>query len=349
MVNGLTAKGSHASHLPPSPTIHDVARLANVSVATVSYVLSGRASGEPRISAQTSQLVLDAASRLGYVPNQCARSLRRQRTERVCLMLPHLGSPSYDMIARDLQRAADAHGYTVIIAVADSADRERQLLDQLRRRLADGALLVSPRSISASDLASVVRLGIAVVIYGSDLSAPGCDLARSSEADAAREALLHLAARGHRRIALIGDATTPSERDRLAMYRRILGERPFAEVEYLVADRVDSRPEAYHTTQRLLCLADRPTAILAMADIYGIGALLAAHDAGLNVPGDVAIIGQGNIAEGEITRPPLTTIGPDPHDYSQVAALLFTRLRGEAPPEGRVHVMARRLILRGSA
>src|SRR5688500_10743070 len=105
-------------------TSHDVARRAGVSQATVSYVLSGRRSGEPRIKDETRQRVLEAAAELKYVPNQTARSLRRRRTERVCLLLSRLGVPYYDRLVADVQQAADAHGYVVIVTVGGSAARE---------------------------------------------------------------------------------------------------------------------------------------------------------------------------------------------------------------------------------
>ena len=103
------------------PTARDVAKLDGVSQAAVSYVLSDRRDGDDRISEETRQRVLDAVDKLHYVPNQTARDLRRQRAERVCLVLPRLSVPHYDRIARDLQKVADTHHYSVIITVAGFA------------------------------------------------------------------------------------------------------------------------------------------------------------------------------------------------------------------------------------
>ena len=94
------------------PTARQVAELAQVSVATVSYVLSGR---DRPVAAETRQRVLDAARQLGYTPNQAARSLRKRRTQRICLVQGSLGgNPSDERLARDLHEIADGHGYSVI-------------------------------------------------------------------------------------------------------------------------------------------------------------------------------------------------------------------------------------------
>jgi LacI family transcriptional regulator len=331
------------------PTIYDVAERANVSSATVSYVLSGRRSGHSRISDETRKRVLDAVEDLGYAPNQSARNLRLQRTDRVCLALPRLGAPYYEVLAQEVQRQADAHGYTLIITVTDSHEREYQLVDQLRRRLADGAMVVTPRHISANDLASLCAAGLAILLYDPPFDAPGCDVAQTTETEACEEAIAYLIGKGHRRIGLIGSSRRSRHPDRLQCYTGILAAHDIAVDGDLVCAQVDTRPQAYEATQRLLRLPSPPTAILASADILAIGALWAAQRLGVDVPQELAIIGSGNIPEDEITIPPLTTIGPQTLDFGPVVDMLFSRLTGSTPPEGRVYRLPRKLILRGSA
>src|SRR5438045_6921427 len=103
-----------------TPTLHDVARLAGVSIATVSYVLNGRKSGKKTISDATRQKVLQAVSDLGYIPNQAARNLRRQSTERICIVLPQLGVPYFEALCQAVQQTADQYNYSVILALADT-------------------------------------------------------------------------------------------------------------------------------------------------------------------------------------------------------------------------------------
>ncbi|CAA9220941.1 MAG: Transcriptional regulator, LacI family [uncultured Chloroflexia bacterium] len=110
-----------------------------------------------------------------------------------------------------------------------------------------------------------------------------------------------------------------------------------------------SREQAYHATETLMTLDEPPSAIFAASDLAAISAIWAARDAGRRVPEDIAIIGVGNVPEGLIMRPPLTTVGPSDLDFRFIGELLFSRLHGEAPREGRVVDHGSTLILRGSA
>jgi DNA-binding LacI/PurR family transcriptional regulator len=332
-----------------TPTIYDVARLAGVSEATVSYVLDGRRGGASRISRATRQQVLDAVEALGYRPNESARSLSRRRTERVCLVLPDLGVPYYDAIAKELQQAANHYNYSTVIATTGSAEQEKQVVDQLRRRLADGVLFISPHTLAENDIAFLVKAGVAVVVYSNHIMARDFDVVRTTEPEARQQAVAYLLAKGHRRIGLMGDASTPAQNERLTAYRRIFQDCGLAVDPALVQSDVDSREKAYYSAQSLFQLKEPPTALLTTTDITAISALWAARDSGRRVPQDIAIVGIGNIAEGKITQPPLTTIGLTSLNFSDVFDLLFSRLRKETPPAGRLCLHHWQLILRGSA
>lgn len=331
-------------------TAQDVAQTANVSQATVSYILSGRRTGKTRISDETRQRVLDAAALLGYVPNQVARSLRRQRTERVCVMLPNFGTPSHDLLVRDVQQAAERHAYTVVITVAGTAERERQVLDQLRRRLADGAILVNPTYSTAGEITALVRANLAIVVLSNQITGPEFDVVCSRDTEVCHEAVAYLIQSGHRRIAFLGFCAEQRARgERLEGYQRAFHEHNLPIDDELNRGSGNSREDAYHTTQALLALPERPTAIFAASDMAAISAIWAVRDAGLRIPQDVAIIGFGNIPEGEMMQPALTTIGPATLEFSYIADLLFSRLAGQAPAEGRIYQQRSLVIRRGSA
>ena len=333
-----------------SSTAYDVARAAGVSQATVSYILSGRRNGEARISDETRARVLEAVAALGYVPNHTARSLRRQRTERICVVLPNFGAPSHDLMVRDVQRAADNHNYTVIVVVASTDERERQVLDQLRRRLADGAIFVGPSHITAADLTALAGANLAVVAYSNRLAGPAFDSVWSRDTDACRAAVAYLVEHGHRRTAFLGHCADEGAREeRFEGYRRALDERGIPINEWLNRGRGNSREEAYRNTAALLQLDERPTAIFAASDLAAISAIWAIRDAGLEVPADVAVIGVGNIPEGALMQPPLSTVGPATLEFSFLSDLLFSRLAGAAPAEGRIYHQDTMLIRRASA
>lgn len=335
----------------PRPTMRDVARLARVSTATVSLILSGRQNGEARISPETRQRVLAAVAKLKYVPNQTARNLRRQRTDRVCLMVSRLGVPYYERLSNAVQDAAEARGYSLVIAVGGTPERERHVYEQLQRGLADGVVMVNPYSLQVGDVSRLARAGLAVVVLSNQLVGRDFDSVQTTESEACHRAMAYLIDKGHRRIAFLGSFSERlSHRIRCESYRRALAEHRIPVPASLIQDDAgSSREKAYRKTCGLLELPERPTAVLAASDIAAVSAIWAIRDAGLRVPEDVAVIGVGNIPEGGITRPPLTTVGPTASDWSHVTALLFSRLESSASIDGRVHLTPWTLIVRGSA
>jgi DNA-binding LacI/PurR family transcriptional regulator len=329
-------------------TAHDVAKRAGVSQATVSYVVSGRRNGHLRISEETQQRVLGAVAELNYVPNDAARSLRRRRTQRVCLVVQRLGVPFDDELARDIRRVADQHNYTLIVALGGEPVRERQVLDQLQRGLADGAVLIT-NTMLAADLVPLVDTGLALVVLNNMLVGSGFDAIRTNEAEACFEAVSYLIDCGHRRIAFLGHTLDRSpQNERLESYIRAFEERGIPIDQRLLYAGASTRQQAHQATRALIELADRPTALFATADIAAISAILAAQGAGLRVPDDLAVVGVGNIPESELISPALTTVGPTTLDFSAIADLLFSRLEAVAPLESRDLTMMWRLILRES-
>lgn len=320
--------------------MRDVADHAGVSLSTVSYILSGRRSGSDRISAETRQRVLSSVERLGYVPNRNARVLRRQLSERICLALPRLGVPGYDPLAQALLQAASAHHYSLVITITTPPNDELSVLQQVRGGLADGLVLLleeDKRQQLAEPLDEAARGGTAVVVLNNQISSAFVDVVHTTEAQAAYEAVEYLILAGRRRIGLITfnrDGTRVG--DRHQAYLAALTDYGIPIDEALIQTGADSRQAAYDSARALLTRADPPDAIFALADIAAISAMHAAREMGLCVPDDVAVIGTGNIPEGETTSPALTTIGATTRAYHDVADLLFRRLRGEAPAAGQI-------------
>ncbi|MFI6181652.1 LacI family DNA-binding transcriptional regulator [Nonomuraea sp. NPDC051191] len=330
------------------PTARQVAELANVSVATVSYVLSGR---DRPVAVGTRKRVLDAARQLGYTPDQAARSLRRRRTQRVCLVQSSPGGvPSEERLARDLHEMADMHGYSVITLAVYSRARARAAADVLRSGIADGALVnVAVDELVHDLLAEPAGRPPMVVVHDVDVP-EGCDVVRTPEAEACAEAVEHLLEQGRRRIAFMAQ--------RHELYRdrpvgRLLGYTTALD-RHGVTDRIivsgaDDRVSAYQTAAELLASPGRPDAVFAASDRAAISVIRAARDAGLRVPGDLAVVGVGNVGEGLISNPQLSTVGPLRHDYTDVVRLLFDRLQAEEPLPAREIVRPWTFLRRGSS
>src|SRR5579859_1224881 len=329
------------------PTLHDVARQAGVSIATVSYVLNGRRLDNKPINETTRQRVMQVVADLGYMPNQSARHLRRQSTERICVVLPQLGIPYYEALCRDIESVAEQYGYTVLLALAPSYEKEQKLLAQ--RALADGIILVHGQSSSA-ELAQLAKTGTALVAFSNLVRGHQFDVVRTTEEEAFYQAVCYLIEKGHRRIAFLtaskeGD---PTQNTSFLAYQRALQDQSIALDERLIVRTERShRKEAYQSARELFQRSDRPDAVFTGSDVAAIATIWAARDTGLRVPQDVAVIGAGNIPEGEINSPPLTTIGPTSLDFKDVGALMFSRLQQPDSP-GRIHLCPWELIVRES-
>ncbi|TDD72596.1 LacI family transcriptional regulator [Jiangella aurantiaca] len=331
-------------------TAADVARLAGVSKATVSYVLSGRRSGDSRVRDETRQRILEAVRALDYVPDQSARALRRRRTERVCLVLPRLGVPYFDELATELQDAMAAHGYALVITVSDVVDERSAVVQQLRRRLADGVVIVPGTRATNEALTGLVGLGIAVVLVADEPARDGIDVVSSNASDACRGAVEYLVSQGHRRIAFIGQFPPHAHRhSRYDGYLAALRSSGLQLDERLVVSGASSRAEAYRSAVRVLESPDRPSAVFAASDIAAVSTIWAARDLELRVPDDVAVIGVGNIDEDLVMNPPLTSVGPATVGAAEIAELLVSRMTGEAPAAGRTRLQPWELVRRGSA
>lgn len=311
------------------PTLRDVAAAAGVSTAVVSYVLSGRGNRANPASPATQRNVLAAAEQLGYAPDVNARSLRRRRTDRVCLITSMIGAPAVAMLLDSLQTEADRHASSVMTLNVDTEHRLGRALDLLRRNLADGVVFADLVPISADDIASIAARGTAVVAFREGADPCPFDVVRVHEEEACEEVLNELLRQGRRRIAYLGHRNGVAA-PRYRAYRRALAAADIREDPALVIEgAAEDRVAAYQSTLRLLDHRPGPDAIFSSSDRAAMSAVSALRDSGARVPHDVAVVGVGNIPEGEISKPRLTTIGTDGGQFTEAAQLLFERIEGD--------------------
>jgi len=335
------------------PTQEDVARLAGVSRATVSYVINDQRGGNVRISDETRQRVLEVVEQLGYQPNVTARSLRTRRTQLLAVMVPDLTNPFYPLLIRGAQAAADQQGYQIL--VYDSNDRpakEKAFIEGMLRRRVDGVILVAFH-LQAEDVARLTQVGIQVVAVGGRLRTAGVDVVATRERLAAHEAMRHLISRGHRRIAhLAGPQDTPPGQVRLQGYREALVEAGFPYDETLVRYGAFHREGVADLISSLFSQpgdTDRPTALFAANDVMAIEAIRSLTRQGWRVPEDVAVCGFDNIPRAEVIVPSLTTIDHNSEVLGeQAAALLLERLDSQEPIEVRHISVPYQLVIRES-
>ncbi len=326
------------------PTIIDVAERAGVSKSTVSRVLQG--AGE-RVSAETQALVWQAIRELGYERNAVASSLRTERTFMVMLVTPDITNPFWPEVARGLQDTVEPAHYSVVLANSDwDVEREKHFLQTLRRNRFD-ALVINPTAVSNADL---LALHIPTVVLGVGNSFPDFDVVGSDSRRGALEAFNYLYVLGHRRIGCIwGQHRAGWAQSRLDGYLDFQRQHSLPHDERLLVEAPFDRAGGHWAMRQLLALPERPTAVFAANDILAIGALEAAREAGLNLPGDLSIIGMDDIYAAAMTTPPLTTMAKSKYETGRWAAqYVLERLAGQAPESGRRRALPCQLVVRGT-
>jgi LacI family transcriptional regulator len=292
-VEGQQPGARRAGTLAKRATIRDVAREAGVGIGMVSRVLSGRAPVAPATRAR----VEAAMRKLGYHPSRAAQALSRRRTNTIAVVVPLFTRYFYVEVLRGIEEALDKTGYALVIhSVERAADRDRAFGDLVESQRADGALIVSLAPDSAL-IESLRALHLPAVLI--DSSHPALPSVVVDHQRAAAEATRHLLRLGHRRVALIDRKEDPFSPEaasaRIPGYRRALAEAAIPwRADYEVI--VDFTPEGGQTALRsLLALPEPPTAVFAGSDTQALGVLEAAREAGLRVPGDLAIVGYNDI------------------------------------------------------
>ncbi len=334
-------------------TLKDVARRAGVSSVTVSYVLNGRKNGPDRISDETRERVMQAVRELHYVPNVAAQNLRKSATARLCLSLPRISVPKYDQLASTLQDTAERRGFHLILTISRDFDGELRVIRQMQSGLADGLMILLEREsndVLREHLETLANSGVAVVAFSNWLLGEAFDVFANSSADAAHEAVKYLVGQAHQRIGVLPLKLADGlYHPRYKSYIQALEANGITVDKTLITEGVATREQAYDQTTRLLTMSQPPSAIFACTDAAALSAIRAVRDIGLRVPQDVAVIGAGDILEGERHKPSLTTIGPKSRNLDDVTDLLFSRLAAEVPLSGRRRIRKWALKIRESA
>ena len=305
--------------------LSDVAARAGVSVKTVSNVINDY----PHITAQTRAKVEAAIAALDYRPNVSARSLRKGRSDFIALAIPEMASPYFAELGAAISRAAKRRGITVLIDQTEGeAAAEKLVLDGMRGQLIDG-IIFSPITTVPAKL-TVAYTGKPLVLLGERPAGGQFDRVAVDSVKASYDATTHLIALGRRRIAAIGVGGTSTGAVRRKGYRKALKAAGLPLDPALeLAGTGYHRPDGAASMRELLALPEPPDAVFCFNDLLALGALRTLADAGLKVPGDVAVVGFDDIDDGRYHAPSLTTISPDKEWLADNAvSLLLERIAG---------------------
>jgi len=324
------------------PTMNDVARSAGVSLKTVSRVVNGEPTVDPLLVAR----VREAVASLHYQPHLGASMLRRndRRTGTIGLLLEDVGNPFSAVLHRAVEDEARPRGVHVLTGSLDEdPERERDLARAFARRHTDG-LILTPTGSDQGYLALELPAEIPVVFVDRPAAGFAADTVLSGNSDGAAEAVRHLIAYGHRRIAFLGDlARIATARRRLRGYLAALGE---AGLPPTVVGGLHDTAAAEAAALALLRRARPPTALFTAQNLITIGAVRALRLLGLHHT--VALVGFDDFPLADLLDPPVTVVAQDPAAMGRAAArALFERMEGYTTEPREIRIPTT-LIPRGS-
>ena len=325
--------------------IKEVAKLAKVSTATVSRTING----SDKVSARTAERVHKAIKELNFYPNTHARTLVSGRSRMLGLIISDITNPFFPELVKHFEDQAVQKGLEVIIANTDyKPKRMTECVRRMLERKVDGAAIMTSEA-DPSLLVELVRRDIPMVFMDT-----GSNTARTANIEidygqGIQEALQHLFSLNHRRIGFIsGPLNLQSARRRLDAFIAGVQARGLKADPDLI-EKGDHRIEGGISAMRnLLRLKVRPTAVITSNDLTAIGALGTIHDAGLEVPRDVSLIGFDDISFAHLTQPPLTTILLSRSQLAVTALAALEKLIRKEPGNATDYSISTHLVLRGS-
>lgn len=305
----------------------DVARRAGVSQRTVSNVVNAL----PSVSPDTLERVTAAIRELGYTPSLAARSLRVGRSGVLQLVVPELDVPYFAELARGVIKSAEDQGYAVMVRqTLGSKERERDALEGSAAEYAEGTILSAVAEIE--DLMAGSEQRSPVVLIGERTGMGLVDHIGIDDVAAAEAATNHLLESGRRRVAFVG--AHPDSSLRMAALRFTGYERALRAAGMRVEPDLVVQTGSYHrkdgeaAMRALLSHDERPDGVFCATDLLALGAMRAAYELGLTIPGDIAVVGFDGLEEGRYSVPSLTTIEPDKQQLARVSVeTLLARIR----------------------
>jgi LacI family transcriptional regulator len=337
----MTAGDGHAGR---RATMRQVAAVAGVSLSTVSRVLNGI-----EVQSDLARRVHDAVALLGYRRDLTASTLRRsdRLSATIGLLLEDVANPFFSALHRSVEDVARRRGVLVFAGSSDEDPvREREVVEGLLGRGVDG-LIIAPTAGDHSYLARDRQAGVALVFVDRPPRFMEADAVLTDNARGADDAVSHLIAGGHRRIAFLGDRPEiHTAVERLRGYRDALARNGIPDDSALVRYPLLSPDEAFAATRGLLSGSSPPTALFTSQNLLTIGAVRALHDLGLHR--SIALVGFDDVTLADVVDPALTVVAQDAAAVGRAAAeLLFARLDGDDGPFRRLDLPTP-LVVRGS-
>ncbi|HLR67674.1 LacI family DNA-binding transcriptional regulator [Virgibacillus alimentarius] len=306
--------------------MRDVAKFADVSVATVSRVINGKGDVNP----ETRKRVEQAIEYLHYKPNDVARTLFRGKSKMIALFVPDIMNPFFPELARAVEDVTNKYNYTFILCNTDG-DLEKELtyIDTLQQKAVDGFIIVS--STITDEMLKKISVPIIALdrFFHSELASITVDNYQGG-----REATEYLQSIGCQRIAhLCGPESASNTMERLRGYMDVVRDTDWFLSSYLLSCNYNME-QAKVMTMEMLRNHPEIDGIFAANDVMAIGAMKAAEQLGIRIPEDLAVIGFDGISVGEATSPTLTTMAQPIYDMgTRAAEMLMEQIQTQVAPK----------------
>ena len=329
-------------------TIKEVAERARVSVATVSRVVNN--SGY--VSTDLRERVEDAMRALQYKPSALARSLRRQETHTIGVLVPALNQPFFSTLIFAMEKTLFGGDYRTLICSSEEDQlKEAAYIDILLRQRVDGVIFV-PTGHTTEGIHHLLEAKIPVVLIDRDFPELAISRVLSDNYGGAYAGTQHLLELGHRRIALIGGPSysrvTKARTDGAAQAFRDVGETH--DPSLLMIGTLPEFELGYQAALSLMKRSDPPTAIFALTDVVAVGVLHAAAQLGLRLPDDLSVMGFDDIPLAAYVIPELTTVAQPIYGMGQTAVeILMRRLRDPDRPLEKIQLDTRLVVRKSTA
>ncbi len=327
-------------------TIYDVAREANVSMATVSRVVNGNQNVKPA----TRKKVLEVIERLEYRPNAVARGLASKKTTTVGVIIPDISNNLYAELARGIEDIATMYRYNIILSNSDqNEEKELALLDTMLGKQVDGIVMMSDH-VTPKIHQTLMQSPVPIVLAGSVDQHGEVPSVNIDYFQAAYEAVQLLLKNGHSRIAFVSGPLqyTINEAYKLTAYKKALQDAGISIDERLIVAGEDTYDDGIAACEALMNLEEPPTAYFAGSDELAIGIIHAAQDAHKVVPDDLEVISFENSKLARMVRPQLTSVVLPLYDIGAVAMRLLTKLMNKEHVEQQVVILPHHMEVRDS-
>lgn len=325
----------------------EIAKLAGVSLGTVSHVLNGTVP----VREPLRKRVMAAVKKTGYQPSQLARGLRREKTNILAMIVPDILNPFFPGVVRGAEDVAFANGFRLVLCNTDNNhEKEVAHLKALQTYLPSGLIVIpSDASDLTAQTQSYLDSGAAVICLDRIPRNWEGDSVTANNSAGAASAASYLIGLGHENVAAIaGPLSLMNSQQRLKGFKRALRQANIELPAGYVQETGFDRAGGYAKAKILLNMVPRPTAIMCFNDLIALGALMAIHEANLRCPGDVSLIGFDGLDFTETTTPQISSVYQSPYQMGAAGAnLVLERLKDQLAPARKI-VLKTELRIRDS-